>query len=104
MSNRPSFAPLPVRACRDRRLTAGHWRTLALIAFHDRFNANKRGCYITQDQIAETIGSNRTSVNQWLAELVAWGYLGLIDHPFGDKRRDAYTVNYCLPGAEPAPE
>ena len=98
------FAPLPVHACSDKRLTAGHWRTLALIASHDRFNRNNRGCYITQDRISETIGSSRSSVNQWLAELVAWGYLGLLEHPYGDGRRDAYTVKYRLPGAEPVPE
>ncbi len=95
----PQFAALPVRACNDKRLTGGHWRVLAIIAFHDRFNRNNRGCYITHQRMAEMIGSSRSSVTEWLRDLLAWGYLDTLAPRSSDRRREAYTVRYILPNA-----
>ena len=94
MAGKQKFAALPARACGDPRLTAGHWRVLATVAYHDRFNHNGRGCYITHQNMAETIGSSRSSVTQWLRDLLSWGYLCTLEPLTGDRRREAYAVLY----------
>ncbi len=91
------FAAIHARACGETRLTGGHWRVLAAVAYHDRFNRYGRGCYITHQNMAETIGSSRSSVTQWLRDLVAWGYLGTLEPLTSDRRREAYTVLYDEP-------
>ncbi len=94
----PQFAPLPVHACSDKRLTGGHWRVLGIIAYHDRFNRNNRGCYIKHQMMAEMIGSSRSSVTEWLQDLQTWGYVATLAAPSGaDRRREAYTVLYAPP-------
>ncbi len=102
MTSEQQFAALPVRACSDKRLTGGHWRVLRIIAYHDRFNRNNRGCYIKHQKMAEMIGSSRSSVTEWLRDLLAWGYLGTLRPQTSDGRRAAYTVLYDEPSAEPA--
>ncbi len=97
MAGKQKFAALPARACGDPRLTGGHWRVLATVAYYDRFNRNGRGCYITHQNMAETIGSSRSSVTQWLRDLLAWGYLGTVAALTSDHRRQAYTVLYDEP-------
>ncbi len=95
----PQFAPLPVHACSDKRLTGGHWRVLGIIAYHDRFNRNNRGCYITHQGMAEMMRSSRSSVTQWLQDLQTWGYVTTLAPRSSDRRREAYTVRYILPNA-----
>ena len=97
VAGKQKFAALPARACGDTRLTGGHWRVLAIVAYHDRFNRNGRGCYITHQNMAETIGSSRSSVTQWLRDLLAWGYLSTVAALTSDRRREAYTVLYDEP-------
>ncbi len=97
MTSEQQFAALPVRAAGDTRLTAGHWRVLAIIAFHDRFNRNNRGCYIKHQKMAEVIGSSRSSVTEWLQDLQTWGYVATLAVPGADRRREAYTVLYVPP-------
>lgn len=91
------FAAVPARACADKRLTGGHWRVLGIIAFHDRFNRNNRGCYITHQTMAEFIGSSRSSVTEWIRDLLAWGYVGTLAPLNNDRRREAYTILYDPP-------
>ncbi len=97
MTSEQQFAALPVRACADTRLTAGHWRVLGIIAYHDRFNSNNRGCYIKHQKMAEMIGSSRSSVTEWLRDLLAWGYVSTLAPLTNDRRREAYTVLYVPP-------
>ncbi len=99
MTSEQQFAPLPARACGDTRLTGGHWRVLAVIAFHDRFNRNNRGCYITHQKMAEFIGSSRSSVTEWIRDLYTWGYVGVLAPLNKDRRREAYTIQYDPPEA-----
>ena len=100
MTSEPQFAALPARACGDTRLTGGHWRVLTVIAYHDRFNRNNRGCYIKQEKVAEFIGSSRSSVTEWLRDLLAWGYIGTLAPLTKDRRRVSYTVLYDEPGTD----
>ncbi len=97
MTSEQQFSPLPVHACSDKRLTGGHWRVLTIIAFHDRFNRNNRGCYITHQRMAETMRSSRSSVTEWLQDLQTWGYVATLAGPGADRRREAYTVLYVPP-------
>ena len=46
--------------------------------------------------------SSRSSGTEWLQDLQTWGYVTTLAAPGADRRREAYTVRYMLPGAEPA--
>ncbi len=101
MTSEQQFAALPVRACSDKRLTGGHWRVLGIIAYHDRFNRNNRGCYVTHQKMAEFIGSSRSSVTEWIRDLYAWGYVDVLAPLNKDRRREAYTIQYDPPENNP---
>lgn len=85
-----AFAPLPMRALSDPRLTATHFRGLGAIAYRDRLGG---GCFASSDELAELAGVNMTNLVTAISELVAWGYVSKQPSP-KDKRKRVYRVLY----------
>ncbi len=69
------FSPIPKHVMGDKRLTAGHWRLLAAIAWHSRFDDNGRGCYAKHSVLAEEADIDYANVSHFAAELAAWGII-----------------------------
>lgn len=88
-----TFAPIPARAGIDDRLAARHWRTLAVIAMHDRFGANGIGCYASHERLKELIGCDYSRLSTNIKDLGEWGYLERITHPL-NKRLRVYRIIY----------
>ncbi len=72
---RPTFAPVPLRAYRDKTLTAIDLRVLAAIAVHDRFNGNDQACWASNKRLAEVGGCHVKSVPRSIGRLIKAGYL-----------------------------
>jgi hypothetical protein len=90
------FAPLPLRAISDQRLSGLHFRVLAMVAFHDRMSARRKtgaGCWASHKTMCAEIGCNYTNLSTALTDLGKWGYLERHVHPL-NKRLRVYNVNY----------
>lgn len=71
------YAPIPNRAWADERLATRplYLRVLALVAAHDRFNRNGKGCMLSSGRIAEKLGASQSKVAAALRALLEYGYL-----------------------------
>ncbi|WP_416896321.1 MAG: hypothetical protein ACMVY4_12325 [Minwuia sp.] len=95
---KPVYAPIPMRACVDSRLSARHYRTLAVIAAHDRLGANGAGCWASHKRLAEMIGCNYSRLSENIRQLAEWGYLLKDKHPVNPRMR-VYRVVYTADDA-----
>ena len=87
------FAPVPISAIADKRLTALDHRVLEAVAYHDRFGRNGIGCSATHKRIAMLVGAHITNVTKSIARLISLGYL--VSQKSGrDGRRRIYHVVY----------
>jgi DNA-binding MarR family transcriptional regulator len=80
----PRYGPIPLRACRDLRLGAAHFRALTAIAGFDRLGKNGQGCWASQDRIAELVGCSKSHLSNILTHLRNCGYITSKINP--DKR------------------
>ena len=95
-AERTFFAPLPLRAIADPRLSALHFRVLACIAFHDRMANHRKtggGCWASHKTLCEEIGCNYTNFSTAITQLGQFGYLTRRVHPLNKKLR-IYNVIY----------
>ena len=90
---KPLYAPLPVRAMCDRRLTASHWRLLSAIAWHDRLGRNKIGCYTSNKNLAREADVHYTNIPPLSDDLETWGYISKTRHPL-NRRLRVYSLIY----------
>ena len=102
-----AFAPIPIRAIGDKRLTTTHWRILAAIAFHDRISGPREkgaGCFASNKTLADKAQINYSNFSTAVNELGRWGYVEAAPHPLS-KRTRVYRVLYeALPvGKQSAP-
>ncbi len=103
-SRKPKFAPGPVRAIGDRRLTETHLRVILAIALHDRLSQHRKngqGCWASHRKLAELCNINYTNLSTAIRELGELGYLSAQPHHL-NKRRRVYRVIYddSLPEGE----
>ena len=80
-SRKEIFAPIPLRAVSDMRLSARHLRVLAAIAYHDRFGRNGQGCWAGRKRLAVETGISGTHVSDMLSDLRIFGYITSDRHP-----------------------
>lgn len=83
---RPTFCGLPLRALRDRTLSALELRILGAICAHDRFNANGQACWASNARIAEVAGCHLKSVPRAISSLTRKGYVRDIGTEPGERR------------------
>jgi hypothetical protein len=96
MSKSPLFAPLPMRAIGDHRLTALHFRVLAAIASHDRLSEHReggQGCWASNKTLAQAVGCDYTRLSTSITALASLGYIHRRPHPL-NKRLRVYWVIY----------
>lgn len=98
MSN-PQYAPYPLRALRDQRLTGLHLRVLGVIAAHDRLNKNGQGCRAGNKRLAELSGCHLKSLSPAIKALAELGYIEADTNPL-NRRSRIYTVIYTDEDAE----
>ena len=90
--DRRRFSIVPIRAAKDRRLTAGTWRTLlALCAY-----SSKGGIvWVSQKRIGQDIGISQPAVHRQVARLKAWGYLERISHSKKGIKAETIRILYA---------
>jgi DNA-binding MarR family transcriptional regulator len=96
MSRRTSdvaFAPIPMRALSDERLSTIHYRALGAIAYRDGLGRNKQGCWASPQDLAELCRVNDKNMITAISDLVTWGYASREPRP-DDKRKRVYRVLY----------
>jgi len=93
MSDKPRFGGLPFRAVADGELTALDLRVLAIIAAHDGFNKNRRGCFASHKRIASLAGAHYKSTARSITKLIERDYLDASQQG-GDGRLRVYRVIY----------
>jgi DNA-binding MarR family transcriptional regulator len=95
MSKRTAvFAPLPLRAVSDARLSALELRVLAQIAYHDRLSGPRgqgRGCVASNVTLAEAVGCDYTRLSSAITSLVELGYI-IRQQGQTDRRQRIYRV------------
>jgi DNA-binding MarR family transcriptional regulator len=91
--SKPAFAPIPMRALGDQRMTATHFRALAAISYRDRFGRNGQGCWASPQDLAALAACNATNLVTAISDLVSWGYISRAPRP-DDKRKRVYRVVY----------
>lgn len=87
------FAPLPIRAVCDARLSARHLRVLAAVCYHDRFGRNGQGCWAGRKRLAAETGITSTHVSDMLSDLRRFGYVTSERHPM-NQRTTVHRVIY----------
>jgi DNA-binding MarR family transcriptional regulator len=87
------FAPIPVRAMNDLRLSPRHFRALMAVAFHDRFGRNGQGCWVGRKQLAKEAGCDETNFSHALSDLRLFGYIKSEEHPLS-RRMKVHRVIY----------
>jgi hypothetical protein len=92
-ASKPMFAPIPIRAIGDKRLSARHLRVLAAVAAHDRLGKNGMGCCASHKRLAEMAGCNYTRQSATLSDLNIFGYVTAGKHPLNGRLR-VYRVVY----------
>jgi DNA-binding MarR family transcriptional regulator len=80
----PRYGPIPLRACRDLRLSASHFRVLTTIAGFDRLGKNGSGCWTSQNRIAEIAHCSKSHLSNILSDLRNADYITSQINP--DKR------------------
>ena len=88
------FAPLPMRALADGRLSALDLRMLAVIGWHGRLGKNKRGCYAGHKTLANELQCAFTSVSECVARLQKWEYIAVRPDDADHRRRSYFVVDY----------
>lgn len=88
------FAAVPFRALGDGRLTRADLACLGVIAAHDRFQANGRGCDAGRPRIAYLANVDIATMSHSVGRLESLGYIGSRAHP-GDGRKRIYWVIYA---------
>lgn len=91
--DKESFAPLPLRALGDNRLTGEDIRVLAAIAAHDRFGNNGAGCYASHTRLASFVGCHLKSLSRSMRRLADAGYIVGKPNPLNQRTR-IYNVIY----------
>jgi DNA-binding MarR family transcriptional regulator len=87
------WSPIPARAARDLRLSARHWRALAVIALHDQLDKNGTGCWASQRRLADLLGVDETQLSHVLTDLRDYGYLNSTINP-KDRRQRIHRIIY----------
>ena len=80
-TNKQRFAPIPLRALLDQRLTGHHLRLLGMIAAHDRLGKNGSGCWASQDRLAALLGCSKSTLSKRLSVLRDYGYIASQSNP-----------------------
>ncbi len=95
MADQPKdiFAPIPARAMADEKLTAEHFRVLMVVAAHDRFTSNGKGCCASHPRLARLAKCHLKSLSRSLKALAERGYIEGLPSPFNKLQR-AYRVVY----------
>ena len=93
MPRKPQFAPIPLRAMSDSRLTAECWRVLAVVAAHDRLGKNGTGCYASHERLARMARCHTKALSRTLKKLAKCGYLEVAVNQ-NDRRRSVYFLVY----------
>jgi hypothetical protein len=75
------FAPIPMRAMGDIRLSARHFRVLTAIASHDRFGKNGQGCWAGGKTLARETALSISHVSDATSDLNLLGYIVSELHP-----------------------
>jgi len=91
---KPPFAPIPLRALSDDRLTLTHLRALGAIGHHDRMSlvtGKGQGCWASTKTMAEEIGANVSNMSAAVNQLARWGYIEIGTLQI-DKRKRVYRV------------
>ena len=78
---------MPLRALRDQRLTARHFRLLAIIAAHDQLDKNGAGCWASQRRLAALAGVQELRLSHTLSDLRDFGYIASAIHATNRHRR-----------------
>lgn len=86
------FAPLPLDALNDPRLSGADLRVLGSIAYFDRFTKNGTGCYATQETIADMTGITTPRVSSSMRTLRETGWIR--SERQEDRRRFQHFVCY----------
>jgi Winged helix DNA-binding domain len=89
------FAPIPLRAIGDPRLTGLHLKVLAVISYHDRFSHDRKtpGCFTSHKNLCAKVGCNYTNFSAAVGDLIKWGYLVRVKQK-KDKRLNLYRVQH----------
>lgn len=90
---RECFAPVPFRALGDKRLARADIAVLGVVAAHDRFRSNGRGCDAGRPRIAHLANCDLATMSHAVTRLEAFGYIGSRADP-RDGRKRIYWVNY----------
>ncbi len=93
-TRRECFAAVPFRALGDARLTRTELAILGVIAAHDRFQANGRGCDAGRPRIAHLANCDMGTMSRAITQLELLGYVKVYAHP-GDGRKRIYCVIYA---------
>lgn len=83
---KPTFAPVPMRAFRDKELSKLQLTVLAAIAMHDRLNSNRQGCWAGNARLAEIAGCHLKSVPRAITALIKKGYVRNLEQTPGKQR------------------
>ena len=87
------FAAIPGRASMDENLTGLHFRTLMVIAGHDRMGRNGQCCWIGREKLAARVGCHPSSLSTSITDLISLGYLEVVKSE-SDGRKRGYRVIY----------
>jgi DNA-binding MarR family transcriptional regulator len=81
------FAPIPVRAMADERLSSLDLRVLMAVAAHDRLGKNGIGCFASNTRLASLVRCHLKSLSRSLSTLAKCGYLEGYDNPLNKRTR-----------------
>ncbi|MEM7222997.1 MAG: MarR family transcriptional regulator [Pseudomonadota bacterium] len=87
------YAPMPVEAGRDMRLSRNDFAVLMAIAYRDRFGKNGMGCTLGFRKLAEEAGVDPSHLSRHTRRLEELGYI-TVTKSATDKRRRSYSVVY----------
>lgn len=90
---KPIYAPLPLRALGDDRLSRADLVTLAVVAAHDRFGKNRTGCFASYARLADMTHQCERALKRSLQRLGELGYIRVEANPM-DARRRVLFVEY----------
>ena len=90
---KPQFAPVPVEAMPDTKLSASHWRLLVAIAWHDRMGVNGSGCYASHKTLGREAGVHFSNVSNLAGDLAKRGYIE-VRRNANDRRTRSYALIY----------
>jgi hypothetical protein len=88
-----SFAPIPMRAIGDTRLSGRHFRVLGAVAFYDRFGKNGQGCWAGSKTLAAEASCSETHLSDALTDLRLLGYIVSDRHPM-NRRTKVHRILY----------